>query len=138
MSPARNAVKVPMKKLFAVATIVDAASGTAIAVSPRATPVHAEAAPVAPSPIVAVAPSPVAAGAAPAAAVVTPPVEAVAPLAPDIAVDRVVITPLTLGSGWPACGNVVNKAGYAMPRTRCPTTAEQTVGIVVQSMLGHR
>ncbi len=129
MSPARNAVKVPMKKLFAVATIVGAASGTAIAVSPHATPVHAEAAPVASS-SVAVATPPV--------VVATPPVEAVAPLAPDIAVDRVVITPLTLGSGWPACGNVVNKAGYAMPRTRCPTTAEQTVGIVVQSMLGHR
>ena len=137
MSPARNAVKVPMKKLFAVATIVGAASGTAIAVSPHATPVHAEAAPVASSPVVVVASSSIAV-ATPPVVVATPPVEAVAPLAPDIAVDRVVITPLTLGSGWPACGNVVNKAGYAMPRTRCPTTAEQTVGIVVQSMLGHR
>ncbi len=129
MSPARNAVKVPMKKLFAVATIVGAASGTAIAVSPHSTPV---------APSVVVAPSPVVAVAPPSAAVATPPVEVDAPVAPDITVDRVVITPLTLGSGWPACGNVVNKAGYTTHRPPCPTTAEQTVGIVVQSMLGHR
>jgi hypothetical protein len=106
-----------MKKLFAVATLV--ASSTAAAVIP--TPPKSEVSTsTAPEPV---APNPVAAK----------PV-ALEPVVQQPAIPPVAIKPLALLNGWPACGNVVNKAGYGTRRP-CPTTAEQTVHVVVDSVL---
>jgi hypothetical protein len=112
----KSAVRVPMKKLFAVATLVGAASGTAVAVSSN----ESKIAPVANRVIVDIVEvEPVAS---------SPPIE-------NVVVDQIAIKPLALGNGWPACGNVVNKAGYSSRQLPCPTTAEQTVDVVLDTML---
>jgi hypothetical protein len=128
MSVSRSATRVPMKKLLAVVTLVGTASGAAIAV--RSSPSAASAAAI-------------------AVAVPNAPVDRETPQRTDRSTDHVIdpptkhvmdrltdpmMRPLALRNGWPACGNLVDKAGFTHRRP-CPTTQEQTVTVVVDSVL---
>lgn len=115
MSVTRTAVKVPMKKLLAVATLVGTASGGAIAVSASSPEPPSCAAPIAVDVI----------------EVPAPPVREV--VAPE-PVQIVTIQPLALGNGWPACGNLVDKAGRLRGRP-CPPAEQQAASVVVRSTL---
>ncbi len=110
MGVSKSAVKVPMKKLFAVATLVGAASGTAIVTSMDAPP-----------------PTPSVVQAAPVAVVVPEP----APVIPPI--ERNVIEPLTLTTGSPACGNMAFKGGGPPP---CPPPIKAAKRAIVSIVAG--
>lgn len=104
----RSATKVPMKRLLAVASLVGAVSGTAIAITPADAPAPA------PTPVV-------------VDVVAVAPVSPAAPVEPVIVVEP--IRPIELGNGWPACANVGSKAG---PPRHC-RIPQQTLEAVLQS-----
>lgn len=116
MKATRIAARMPMKKLFAVA-LVGTASTTAIALqrSAPSTPTHEPcggATPVGPS--VAIAPELV----------------VVEPVATPEA--ELVITPLALRTGSPACGNVTFKGNMGPPPC---TTAERALKVIMRTAI---
>lgn len=124
MGLTKSAVKAPIKKLLAVATVASAATGTVVALSskpPATTPIQAAEVRFLTSGCWGTAPGGI--HTLRPAALAPPPVE------PPI---QRVIKPLELRSGWPACGNLVDKAGFTHRRP-CPAVQEQTVGVAVDS-----
>lgn len=129
----KSAVKVPMKKIFAVATLVGAASGTAVALR-TADASHPEQCGMRSSTIGTLTESV-------AERVARPPVDPVPVVigtpseqTVTLPVDRFAIKPLALVTGSPACGNVVNKAGYSMPcRPIQKTLIDVAVGVAISA-----